>query len=595
MSSPGGTSGWLGRFAAGGLTKTPTQQAEANAGWGGGAGGHATHITPTSQPPTPETQKKVEAAKDYIENLYKNQANKMRARRERRMEVEKEALPAQAKEELIQELEQQERKFTRLQRAKISVHDFEPLTIIGRGAFGEVRLVRDKGNGQIYAMKKLKKTEMVRRGQVDHVKAERNLLAEVHNESVVKLFYSFQDEEFLYLVMEYLPGGDMMTLLMRRDTLTEDETRFYIAQTVLALETVHAANFIHRDIKPDNLLLDRDGHMKLSDFGLCKPIDQRMLNTLPEIMEESPTPPNEDENDPRVRQAALQHWQQNRRRLAFSTVGTPDYIAPEVLLKKGYGLECDWWSVGAIMYEMLVGYPPFYSDEPMTTCRKIVHWRHHLRFPAEVSLSVEARDLIERLLCDVDQRLGTHHVDDIKAHAFFRGIQWDTLYMSKAPYTPDVEGELDTQNFEDFEEDENMKWGGDGGEEARGVAVGGSAEAGGGKKDMAFIGYTYKNFEVVGDEVQKKKSKAKPSLTSIFPAAMDTVGANTPSAPGTSGMASAQPILGGEGVGGSSPSSWRDGLEARGGGGAGTVMAGLAGLSVGEAPGAGQPPPPPRV
>ena len=110
------------------------------------------------------------------------------------------------REELIQELEQQERKFTRLKRAKISSDDFEPLTIIGRGAFGEVRLVRDKSNGQIYAMKKLKKTEMVRRGQVDHVKAERNLLAEVHNESVVKLFYSFQDEDFLYLVMEYLPG-----------------------------------------------------------------------------------------------------------------------------------------------------------------------------------------------------------------------------------------------------------------------------------------------------------------------------------------------------------------------------------------------------
>ena len=150
------------------------------------------------------------------------------------------------KVELIQELEKQERKFTRLKRAKISADDFEPLTIIGRGAFGEVRLVRDKGNGQIYAMKKLRKTEMVRRGQVDHVKAERNLLAEVSSDTVVKLFYSFQDEEFLYLVMEYLPGGDMMSLLMKLDTLNIVTTRFYIAETIAALESIHALNYVHR-------------------------------------------------------------------------------------------------------------------------------------------------------------------------------------------------------------------------------------------------------------------------------------------------------------------------------------------------------------
>ena len=185
-------------------------------------------------------------------------------------------------------------------------------------------------------------------------------------------------------------------------------------------------------------------------------------------------------------------------------VGTPDYIAPEVLLKKGYGLECDWWSVGAIMYEMMVGYPPFYSDEPMTTCRKIVHWRHHLRFPAEVTLSAEARDLIERLLCDVDQRLGTAGVAEIKSHPFFYGIQWTKLYAIRAPYQPEVVGELDTQNFESFDEDDAFAK-----KQKQNVAAS--------RKDLDFIGYTYKNFEVVGEEVQKKKGKAKPSLASIFP------------------------------------------------------------------------------
>jgi serine/threonine kinase 38 len=138
--------------------------------------------------------------------------------------------------------------------------------------------------------------------------------------------------------------------------------------------------------------------------------------------------------------------------LAYSTVGTPDYIAPEVLLKKGYGMECDWWSLGAIMYEMLVGFPPFYSDDPMTTCRKIVNWRNYLKFPDEVRLSPEAKDLICRLLCNVEQRLGTKGADEIKGHPWFRGTEWGKLYQMKAAFIPQVNDELDTQNFEKFEE-----------------------------------------------------------------------------------------------------------------------------------------------
>ncbi|CAN6455461.1 unnamed protein product [Victoria cruziana] len=193
---------------------------------------------------------------------------------------------------------------------------------------------------------------MLRRGQVEHVKAERNLLAEVDSTCIVKLYCSFQDEDFLYLIMEYLPGGDMMTLLMRKDILTEDEARFYIGQTVLAIESIHKHNYIHRDIKPDNLLLDRYGHMKLSDFGLCKPLD---CSSLPNLsvndfalsrnIESSLENDGHPHNSPvrrRTQQEQLLHWQRNRRMLAYSTVGTPDYIAPEVLLKKGYGMECDW-------------------------------------------------------------------------------------------------------------------------------------------------------------------------------------------------------------------------------------------------------------
>ncbi|KAK9862025.1 hypothetical protein WJX84_009695, partial [Apatococcus fuscideae] len=380
--------------------------------------------------PSEAAKRKAAAAKSYIENMYRSQNEAQEKRRLRKEKIEAEIsrrqLPEEEKQQIMQANEQRERDFLRLQRQRLSAVDFEPLTIIGRGAFGEVRVCKEKQTGKTFAMKKLKKSEMLRRGQVDHVKAERNVLAEVHNPYVVKLFYSFQDDEFLYLVMEYLAGGDVMTLLMRKDVLSEEETRFYVAETVLAIESIHKSNYIHRDIKPDNLLLDANGHMKLSDFGLCKPVDVSLLPTLHENEAEDSLQRIATPGVNRTQSEQLSHWQQNRRKLAFSTVGTPDYIAPEVLLKKGYGMECDWWSLGAIMYEMLVGYPPFYSDDPVSTCRKIVNWRQCLRFPPEVRLPPAAQDLMERLLCDVDDRLGSHGTEQLKSHAFFAGVDWDS-------------------------------------------------------------------------------------------------------------------------------------------------------------------------
>ncbi|CAI5979598.1 unnamed protein product [Closterium sp. NIES-64] len=467
------------------------------------------------------TKQKVAAAKNYIEQHYKQRMRTLQERKERRHELERrleeEGVSNEEQEGALRELEQREAEIMRLQRHKLGVDDFDLLTIIGRGAFGEVRLCRERATGNVYAMKKLKKAEMLRRGQVEHVKAERNLLAEVGSKCIVQLYCSFQDEEFLYLVMEYLPGGDMMTLLMRKDTLTEDEARFYVGETVLAIESIHKHNYVHRDIKPDNLLLDRHGHMKLSDFGLCKPLDCRHLPTITESEEDAmqagmaaggPVGPSPSG---RTQQEQLQHWQRNRRSLAFSTVGTPDYIAPEVLLKKGYGLECDWWSLGAIMYEMLVGYPPFYSDDPMTTCRKIVNWRTHLKFPEEAVLTWEARDLISRLLCDVDHRLGTISVDEIKSHPWFAGLPWERLYNMEAAFQPEVVDELDTQNFEKFDEVDEMP--------------SGQGRAGPWRKmlpskDINFVGYTYRNMEITqgahSAELKKKSKPKRPSANALF-------------------------------------------------------------------------------
>ncbi|WVZ72626.1 hypothetical protein U9M48_021054 [Paspalum notatum var. saurae] len=480
------------------------------------------------------TMERVAAAKKFIENHYRSQMKTIQERKERRFKLERQLASSQVPKEqqidLIKDLERKETEYIRLKRHKICVDDFELLTIIGRGAFGEVRLCREKTSGNIYAMKKLKKSDMVVRGQVEHVRAERNLLAEVASHCIVKLYYSFQDTEYLYLIMEYLPGGDIMTLLMREDTLTEHVARFYIAETILAIESIHKHNYIHRDIKPDNLLLDKNGHMKLSDFGLCKPIDCSKLSTLNEDetmgddnMRESmdvDSSLSDTSNGRRWRSQheQLQHWQMNRRKLAFSTVGTPDYIAPEVLLKKGYGMECDWWSLGAIMYEMLVGYPPFYADDPITTCRKIVHWRNHLKFPEDARLSNEARDLICRLLCDVDHRIGSAGADQIKAHPWFQGVAWDKLYEMEAAFKPQVNDELDTQNFMKFEELENPP---------TRTGSGPSRKMMLNSKDLSFVGYTYKNFDAVKaikiSDLQRNSSLTRPSIGSIFgPPGMDS-------------------------------------------------------------------------
>ncbi|CAL5358677.1 unnamed protein product [Camellia sinensis] len=464
------------------------------------------------------TMEKVAAAKQFIENHYRAQMKNIQERKERRWVLERKLassdVPKEEQINLIKDLERKETEFMRLKRHKICVDDFELLTIIGRGAFGEVQLCREKKSGNIYAMKKLKKSEMLKRGQVEHVRAERNLLAEVASHCIVKLYYSFQDAEYLYLIMEYLPGGDMMTLLIREDTLTENVAKFYIAQSVLAIESIHKHNYIHRDIKPDNLLLDKNGHMKLSDFGLCKPLDCRTLSTL----KEDETMDDENMREPMdvdgcIRDAdngsnwkspreQLQHWQMNRRKL------------------KGYGMECDWtWSLGAIMYEMLVGYPPFYSDDPITTCRKIVHWKNHLKFPEEAKLTPEAKDIIYRLLCDVEHRLGTTGANQIKAHPWFKDIAWDKLYEMEAAFKPEVNGELDTQNFMKFDEFgiifTSTDWLGT---LKEGVTIGSMVKPQPNNlevmglslratctmpkmlltpKDLNFVGYTYKNFDAV--------------------------------------------------------------------------------------------------
>jgi len=296
---------------------------------------------------------------------------------------------------------------------------------------------------------------MLKKNQVAHIRAERDVLALADNPWVVKLHFSFQDDKNLYLVMEFLPGGDLMTILMKYDILTEEQTRFYIAETALAIWSVHQLNYVHRDLKPDNILLDRDGHIKLSDFGLCKAFDEPPLPYLEQYNKEenkTTTPATTTANGTAATGADAKDDKKRathrNRKLAYSTVGTPDYIAPEVFAQTGYGQECDWWSLGVIMYECLVGYPPFYAEDPMSTCRKIVNWKKTLVFPEEAHLSPEAEDIIQRLISDSSKRLT---FEEIKSHKFFKGLDWNSVRKQKAAIIPNVTSDTDTQNFDKFE------------------------------------------------------------------------------------------------------------------------------------------------
>uniref|UniRef100_A0A8D1WT34 non-specific serine/threonine protein kinase n=3 Tax=Sus scrofa TaxID=9823 RepID=A0A8D1WT34_PIG len=415
--------------------------------------------TATTFPMSNHTRERVTVAKLTLENFYSNLIlqHEERETRQKKLEVamEEEGLADEEKKLRRSQHARKETEFLRLKRTRLGLDDFESLKVIGRGAFGEVRLVQKKDTGHIYAMKILRKADMLEKEQVAHIRAERDILVEADGAWVVKMFYSFQDKRNLYLIMEFLPGGDMMTLLMKKDTLTEEETQFYISETVLAIDAIHQLGFIHRDIKPDNLLLDAKGHVKLSDFGLCTGLKKAHRTEFYRNLTHNPPSDFSFQNMNSKRKAET--WKKNRRQLAYSTVGTPDYIAPEVFMQTGYNKLCDWWSLGVIMYEMLIGYPPFCSETPQETYRKVMNWKETLVFPPEVPISEKAKDLILRFCIDSENRIGNGGVEEIKGHSFFEGVDWGHIRERPAAIPIEIKSIDDTSNFDDFPESDILQ------------------------------------------------------------------------------------------------------------------------------------------
>lgn len=292
-----------------------------------------------------------------------------------------------------------------------STDDFEIGVTLGTGSFGRVRFVTHKTTGSHWAMKILKKAEVIRLQQVEHIMSEKTILAQSLHPFIVHLSCCFQDKRHLYMVLEYVIGGEFFTHLRNAGRLDTPSARFYAAQVTVIFEYLHSSDVIYRDLKPENLLLDKQGYIKITDFGFAK-------------------------------------------RVVFKTYtlcGTPEYIAPEVLLNKGHGKGVDWWTLGILLYEMVVGQPPFVDDDPMGIYQQILNGK--LNFPRFIEKG--AKSLIKKLLiADLTKRFGCLKAgaDDVKKHKFFSGHDFDAMLKRTmiAPVVPLVKDDKDTSNYDQY-------------------------------------------------------------------------------------------------------------------------------------------------
>ncbi|CAD8043716.1 unnamed protein product [Paramecium primaurelia] len=294
---------------------------------------------------------------------------------------------------------------------KVKLTDYEILQTLGTGSFGRVRLAKNKETGEYVALKMLKKAEILRLKQVDHIISENTILSNISHPFLIKMLGFTQDERYLYFLLEYVQGGELFTYLRNKGKLENDEAVFYASQVVLMFEYLHSKNIVYRDLKPENLLIGSDGYLKLTDFGFAKQVEGR----------------------------------------TYTLCGTPEYLAPEILLNKGHGKPVDWWCLGILIYEMLAGIDPFNDEDPMAIYQKILKGK--VKFPR--NFQQEAKSLVKHLLvADLTKRFGNLKggANDIKMHRWFQAMDWEFLVQKKLQpkYKPVVKNKGDTSNYSTY-------------------------------------------------------------------------------------------------------------------------------------------------
>ena len=304
---------------------------------------------------------------------------------------------------------------------KLKTEDFEKYKLIGKGSFGDVFLVKFKSNNQFYAMKILDKKTVVSYNQEEHTKSERDLMVKVDNPFIIDIKFAFQDKQNLYLLTEFMPGGELFFHLYREKRFNNDKAKFYAIEIILAIEFLHKKNMMYRDLKPENVLIDKTGHIKLTDFGLSKILSKEKEKT-------------------------------------YTICGTPQYLAPEVLTCEGYDDSVDWWSLGCILYKMLTGIDPFHFSKDESLSPEM--YEVDIIIPDYVTKT--AKDLIKKLMVtNPKKRLGwgPGGAEKIKSHPFFKNVDWEKALNKELipPFIPKLNNELDLKYFDKGFTDERIE------------------------------------------------------------------------------------------------------------------------------------------
>ncbi|KAL1923623.1 uncharacterized protein VTP21DRAFT_8603 [Calcarisporiella thermophila] len=306
---------------------------------------------------------------------------------------------------------------------KMALQDFTLIRTLGTGSFGRVHLSQSNHSKKFYAIKTLRKRDIVRFKQVQHTNDEKRILERINHPFIVNLWGTFQDATHLFMVMDFVPGGELFSVLRRSQRFPNDIARFYASEVLLAIEYLHSMDVLYRDLKPENLLLDRNGHLRITDFGFAKHSPDNVTYTL---------------------------------------CGTPEYLAPEIITTKGYGKAADFYALGVLIFEMLAGHPPYHDPDPMRLYEKIVAAKRP-RFPSHFDGA--AKDLIKRLLAkDLSKRLGNLKggCEDVKRHKWFESVDWGKLVRKEVtpPYIPRVSADSDASCFDAYPEEAEGTYGG---------------------------------------------------------------------------------------------------------------------------------------